>query len=195
MKLRAAVSLRMDELGIEPDRTPAPTYKFKAEDWDGGDKILRRLIKQTDEEIKAIAKVLAEVYANKNCDASTQAVMSAFIVELYYRPALKKRSVYQRKLCMYQKPSPDTKQIDIQKLKQIPIQDLFQQVKPRKTSTRITCCCPFHQEKTPSFVIYTERNSFHCYGACNAHGDSIDFIKKLYNKTFQEAVTYLENFK
>lgn len=40
---------------------------------------------------------------------------------------------------------------------------------------RITMRCPFHNEKTPSFVLYPD-NSFHCYGQCNKGGSgAIDF--------------------
>ena len=49
--------------------------------------------------------------------------------------------------------------------------------------------CPFHQEKTPSFVIYPD-NSFHCFG-CGANGDSIDFMKSLKGCSFGEAVAQL----
>ncbi|KAJ8611265.1 hypothetical protein CTAYLR_004173 [Chrysophaeum taylorii] len=38
--------------------------------------------------------------------------------------------------------------------------------------------CPFHNEKTPSFTINTEANTFYCFG-CGAHGDAIDFVRKI----------------
>mgnify|MGYP002265874306 CR=1 FL=1 len=36
-------------------------------------------------------------------------------------------------------------------------------------------CCPFHDEKTPSFVIQRGDTHYHCYG-CGAHGDAIAFL-------------------
>jgi DNA primase len=42
------------------------------------------------------------------------------------------------------------------------------------------CCCPIHKEKTPSFKIYPETNSFHCFG-CNAGGDIIKLAELIYN--------------
>ena len=41
-------------------------------------------------------------------------------------------------------------------------------------------CCPFHEDKTPSFQIYSKTNTWHCFsGNCNAgSGDVIDFVMK-----------------
>ena len=50
--------------------------------------------------------------------------------------------------------------------------------------------CPFHSEKTPSFVVYPETQSFYCFG-CGAGGDVITFIKKINNLDYVEAVKYL----
>lgn len=49
--------------------------------------------------------------------------------------------------------------------------------------------CPFHNEKTPSFVVNAD-NTGHCF-SCNWHGDSIAFIMKLQNVRFLEAVRFL----
>src|SRR4051794_38656260 len=49
-------------------------------------------------------------------------------------------------------------------------------------------CCPFHGEKTPSFVVY--RDHFHCFG-CGAHGDAFDWCAKIYGLKFPLAVAYL----
>ena len=50
--------------------------------------------------------------------------------------------------------------------------------------------CPFHNEKTPSFVVYPETQSFYCFG-CGAGGDVITFIKKINNIGYIEAVKFL----
>ena len=50
--------------------------------------------------------------------------------------------------------------------------------------------CPFHTEKTPSFVINPERQIFHCFG-CGEGGDAIAFLVKHERLTFLEAVRYL----
>ena len=47
--------------------------------------------------------------------------------------------------------------------------------------------CPFHNEKTPSFTVYPESNSFYCYG-CGAGGDIISFVRRMDNLDYIEAV-------
>lgn len=53
-----------------------------------------------------------------------------------------------------------------------------------------TGLCPFHSEKTPSFFVYPETQSFYCFG-CGAGGDVISFIKKINNLDYVESVKYL----
>lgn len=50
--------------------------------------------------------------------------------------------------------------------------------------------CPFHTEKTPSFVVNAERQIFHCFG-CGEGGDAIAFLMKHERFTFPEAIRYL----
>jgi DNA primase len=51
------------------------------------------------------------------------------------------------------------------------------------------CCCPFHDEKTPSFYVY-EDDHYHCFG-CGAHGDAISFVMQSEGIGFSEAVEKL----
>ncbi|WP_347717946.1 DNA primase, partial [Sphingomonas sp.] len=51
-------------------------------------------------------------------------------------------------------------------------------------------CCPFHQEKTPSFTINDEKHFYHCFG-CGAHGDAIRFLTDARGLPFMEAVKEL----
>ena len=53
-----------------------------------------------------------------------------------------------------------------------------------------TGLCPFHSEKTPSFVVYPETQSFYCFG-CGAGGDAITFVRKINNLDYVEAVKML----
>ena len=50
--------------------------------------------------------------------------------------------------------------------------------------------CPFHNEKTPSFTVYPDSQSFYCFG-CGAGGEVIGFIRRAENLDFYEAVKYL----
>jgi len=51
-------------------------------------------------------------------------------------------------------------------------------------------CCPFHNEKTPSFYINDEKQFFHCFG-CGAHGDVIGFMMRYEHLSFPEAIENL----
>ena len=48
-------------------------------------------------------------------------------------------------------------------------------VKLIKAGREFKACCPFHQEKTPSFTVNDEKGFYHCFG-CGAHGDAIRFL-------------------
>ena len=71
------------------------------------------------------------------------------------------------------------------------ITDVVQQyVQLRHRGRTCTGLCPFHTEKTPSFVVYPETQSFYCFG-CGAGGDVITFVRKISNLGYVEAVKQL----
>jgi DNA primase len=53
--------------------------------------------------------------------------------------------------------------------------------------------CPFHDDRTPSFVLYPETGTFFCFG-CRAHGDVIAFLMRIEKLSFRQAVDALQNF-
>ncbi len=57
----------------------------------------------------------------------------------------------------------------------------------RKKGHEFGGCCPFHQEKTPSFTVNNQKAFYHCFG-CGAHGSIFDFLQHQNNLTFMEAV-------
>lgn len=60
----------------------------------------------------------------------------------------------------------------------------------RKTGANYVGLCPFHNEKTPSFVVSESKQVYTCYG-CHEWGDVITFVEKYYNLSFLEAIEKL----
>lgn len=52
-------------------------------------------------------------------------------------------------------------------------------------------CCPFHDERTPSFVVFPDTGTWHCFGACATGGDAFSFLMKKENIDFKEALQVL----
>ena len=63
-------------------------------------------------------------------------------------------------------------------------------VKIKKSGKNFKGCCPFHNEKSPSFFVTPDKNFFHCFG-CQESGDSLTFVKKINNLEFIDAVKNL----
>lgn len=61
----------------------------------------------------------------------------------------------------------------------------------QRSGRAFKACCPFHQERTPSFYVNPERQSWHCFGACATGGDIFGFIMKAENLEFKEALQRL----
>ena len=58
-----------------------------------------------------------------------------------------------------------------------------QRVKLKKTGRTYSGCCPFHQEKSPSFHVYRDKQYYHCFG-CQANGNAIRFLMELEQRSF-----------
>lgn len=65
-----------------------------------------------------------------------------------------------------------------------------QYVQLRRHGRTLSGLCPFHNEKTPSFVVYPDTQSFYCFG-CGAAGDVINFVRKYNNLGYVESVKQL----
>jgi DNA primase len=62
----------------------------------------------------------------------------------------------------------------------------------KKRGKNLWACCPFHQEKSPSFSVSPDKGFYKCFG-CDAAGDAITFIQTMEGIGFAEAVKYLAN--
>ncbi len=63
-------------------------------------------------------------------------------------------------------------------------------VQLKKKGRYLSGLCPFHSEKSPSFFVYPQTQSFYCFG-CGAGGDVITFIRQIENLEYMEAVRFL----
>ncbi len=74
-----------------------------------------------------------------------------------------------------------------------PIEEIVRQRVPelRRRGKLYEACCPFHEEKTPSFKVDPTRGSWRCYGACGDGGDVISFVEASYGVEFKEAIEIL----
>ena len=65
-------------------------------------------------------------------------------------------------------------------------------VELRPTGKSLMGCCPLHEDHTASLSVGGIPDRFHCFG-CGASGDVIEYVARLRNLTFRDAVAYLEN--
>lgn len=70
---------------------------------------------------------------------------------------------------------------------------IAQYAKLKKQGSNYVCCCPFHQEKTPSFNISPAKGMYYCFG-CKASGNVVSFLMKYKNLPFTDAIEQLAQF-
>ncbi len=84
---------------------------------------------------------------------------------------------------------PDSFKRDL--LNRVDIVDIIQRHLPlKKAGANFSACCPFHNEKSPSFTVSPTKQFYHCFG-CGAHGDAIGFLMEYSGLGYIEAIKEL----
>jgi DNA primase len=72
------------------------------------------------------------------------------------------------------------------------VEVLGRRIQLKKAGKEYKACCPFHDEKTPSFTVSPTKGFYHCFG-CGAHGTALGFLMEHEHLSFVEAVESLAN--
>ncbi|HEU5227427.1 MAG TPA: DNA primase [Ktedonobacteraceae bacterium] len=83
-----------------------------------------------------------------------------------------------------------TSTIEAIKAKVDVVEEIGQVVVLQKSGKSLKGLCPFHNERTPSFYVFAETQTWHCFG-CNEGGDLFSFVEKQQGIEFREALLYL----
>jgi len=78
-------------------------------------------------------------------------------------------------------------------LNRVDVVDIIdKKIQLKKAGANFVACCPFHQEKSPSFTVSPSKQFYHCFG-CGEHGSAISFLIEYDGLSFVEAVNELAN--
>ena len=135
-------------------------------------------------------KIKADLSEVKNMSEDRQMWREAFLETSLGLQAVKLQneiSWLERYLAHFVEDKPTIGDAEIERAKTVPLADLIPGLKLK--SGKLVCCCPFHQEKTPSFTVF-KNNHYHCFG-CGANGDNINFVMETQKLDFISAVKYL----
>lgn len=156
--------------------------------------LLRKLKKEKNKKELDVHKLQVErfkkktVYDKLTCSAAIEKIKHEL------EPILSSIKKLERKISINNAQNSDNKinDSDIQRAREHPIANIADRHCDLISAgvNRMKARCPFHVEKTPSFVLYLDNNTYHCFG-CSEHGDNIDLYMKLYNADFIQAVRFL----
>ncbi len=145
--------------------------------------------------VKKVKQALRRVYSFKTDHLSHW--FGEQVVKIYLLPELKecnKHLVRLKRLFSILNPelTRNTSQEVTEKARQYPIYELAKyRLLLRQCGNKYSANCPFHEDKSPSFYIYPETNTFHCFG-CQENGDVIKLAMQLHGASFREAIKILQ---
>lgn len=105
------------------------------------------------------------------------------------RSAIEHKQTLELIIKMTKNPKMGFDRDKIDTAKQMPILELFNFVKVKRTGKRMMVSCPFHTDNSPSMMI-DAKNRFKCF-SCGEFGDSISFVMKLHGIEFLDAIKLL----
>ena len=157
--------------------------------------IIPKKIKENQEKYDELKEKAKKLLKKAREIAGDDTWFTKSVIKAFYAPDLIKYERRIFKLKTYLRPK-DTMVINferrVEKAREYPIVQLAEGfMNLRRKGSLYSSSCPFHNEKTPSFFVYPESNSYHCFG-CGAHGDVISLAEQLYNNQFKEAVMRLQ---
>lgn len=81
---------------------------------------------------------------------------------------------------------------NVQEIHEIPIIDVISDfVELKRSGVNYTGCCPFHNEKTPSFVVNPNKNIYKCFGCGEGGSSAVTFLRELQGMSYPEALEYV----
>ncbi len=158
--------------------------------------IIEQREKERRAKSKKIKEALQEVYAIEADDFSHW--FGERMIQLLLYPDLEKCNkhiVRLKRILNLMRPqdvAQNTNDEAIQRARQFPIKEFAQgKLMLRECGNKYSALCPFHEERHASFYLYSETNTFHCFG-CQENGDVIKLAMHLYGISFLEAVRMLQ---
>lgn len=163
-------------------------------------KIIPQKIKEWNEALKKeearLKDCLLFIY-DQNLDGFSTWFLER-VAKLYLMPPILESSKHIVRLKrMLSITSPDGKNLErwqekVETAREYPIEALARsKLEMRQSGRNFTSLCPFHNERRPSFYIYPETNTYHCFG-CQENGDIIKLTMYLYGISFREAIQMLQ---
>lgn len=120
---------------------------------------------------------------------------SGLLTEARPAPPLARQKIKRRTLLASEKEASQLR-AEVERIKrEVRIDEVVDcYVQLRKAGKTYVGLCPFHDDRVPSFTVYPDQGTFHCFG-CGAHGDALTFLQKVEHLGFKSALHTLDQFR